>query len=156
MNYSLTRLSKGERLELKSGDEIYLLNPRYHNKSSDNNTIFMFFNIRERLFDKRERKPLISNHVLPPAGQITSHIEDFYIIGDQIGNGTCGVVHLCIHRQTSKHYAVKIIDTKKFALNPGLSPKELREEAEMMTELDHVSNFSLIYLKISEFLCSLI
>ena len=33
---------------------------------------------------------------------------------------------------------MKIIDTKKFALTPGLSPAELREEAEMMRVLDHV------------------
>ena len=33
---------------------------------------------------------------------------------------------------------MKIIDTKKYSLNPGLSLMELREEAELMKELHHV------------------
>jgi serine/threonine protein kinase len=65
------------------------------------------------------------------------HVEDVYIVGDQIGSGMCGTVHLCIHRETGEHYAVKIIDTKKFTKTPGLSTKDLREEAEMMKRLDH-------------------
>ena len=31
-----------------------------------------------------------------------------------------------------EHCAVKIIDTRKFALTPGLSPKELREEVNIL------------------------
>ena len=68
---------------------------------------------------------------------LTRHIEHDYIIGDQIGAGMCGTVHRCIHRSTLTTFAVKVIDTKKFALSPGLSTADLREEAEMMRSLDH-------------------
>ena len=66
-----------------------------------------------------------------------NHIEDEYIIGDEIGSGMCGNVHECIHRSSGVHYAVKIIDTRKFTMSPGLSATELREEANMMLSLDH-------------------
>lgn len=134
VNDSLTRLTKGERLELKSGDEIFLTNPRNIDSKTDHKPpVFMFINLRERLVDQR----MIA--LAPSIGgtNLCRHVEDFYIIGDQIGSGMCGQVHLCIHRETSAQCAVKIIDTKKFALTPGLSPKDLIEEANLMKILDH-------------------
>ena len=47
------------------------------------------------------------------------HIEDKYIIGDQIGSGMSGQVYFCVCKATREQYAVKIIDTRKFALSPG-------------------------------------
>lgn len=136
VNNSLTRLTKCERVELKSGDEIYILNPRYVDHTN-RSTVFMFVNMRDRQFDKREiRVNQVNNSEISRINS-SPHIEDFYIIGDLIGSGTSGQVHICIERSTRKQYAVKIIDTKKFALNPGLSPSELREEAEMLRLLDH-------------------
>lgn len=49
----------------------------------------------------------------------------------------CGTVHEAINKMTEERVAIKIIDTKKFALTPGLSPHDLREEAEMMKKLNH-------------------
>ena len=56
----------------------------------------------------------------------------------------CGQVCRCVHEKTKRLYAVKIIDTKKFGLSPGLSPKELREEAEMMRGLNHPNIISIV------------
>ena len=66
-----------------------------------------------------------------------NHIEDDYIVGDEIGSGMCGTVHECRHILTGDYYAVKIIDTRKFAMTPGLSAIEIREEANLMKSLDH-------------------
>jgi serine/threonine protein kinase len=151
VNDSLTRLTRGERMELKSGDEIFLINPRIlQSKSSSNDahgdhpkkgahndvgsTSFTFVNIRERVAATREKSRAPSHSQLAPCSR---HVEDVYVIGDQIGSGMCGIVHLCIERATGLHCAVKIIDTKKFALSPGLTPADLREEAAMMMTLDH-------------------
>lgn len=49
----------------------------------------------------------------------------------------CGTVYECVHKTSRVHYAVKIIDTRKFTMSPGLSSEEIREEAEMMRGLDH-------------------
>jgi serine/threonine protein kinase len=135
INDSLTRLHKGKRMELKTGDEIFLINPR--NGSEDNNTSFLYVNLRDRLFVQRTIGSALDStgRVVTEAGH--HHVEDFYVIGDQLGSGMCGQVHMCINRLTGEHCAVKIIDTRKFILTPGLSPSELREEAEMMRMLDH-------------------
>jgi len=143
VNDSLTRLTRGERMELKSGDEIFLINPRLlQSKRSDSHadhnavgsTSFTFVNIRERVAATREKSRAPSSTQQAPCAR---HVEDVYVIGDQIGSGMCGTVHLCIERASGLHCAVKIIDTKKFALSPGLTPADLREEAAMMMTLDH-------------------
>ena len=144
VNDSLTRLTKGQRLELKSGDEILLHNPRsnFHksgregsheeNDACHNELIakssFMFINLRDRVVGQRQvaMAPFSNPKKISPEKAMKAHVEDYYIIGDQIGSGMCGTVHLCVHKKTGEHYAVKIIDTKKFSLTPGLSPLELR------------------------------
>jgi pSer/pThr/pTyr-binding forkhead associated (FHA) protein len=180
INDSLMKLSRGERLELKSGDEIFLVNPRNLDMHSPENAAlaFMFINLRDRLVVKREATmaPTVSTNrataatannslaipingingingtndssgsgsslpsavplAVPPV--VRRHVEDFYIIGEQIGSGMCGQVHICRDRFSGEYCAVKIIDTKKFALSPGLSSSELRQEAEMMRSLSHV------------------
>jgi hypothetical protein len=164
INDSLMKLTR-ERLTLKSGDEIFLMNPRNleHNPSDPEISMcsFMFINYRDRLIV--ERRPTTAGvsiepnlpQQLPsqPASQQSQaqsqsisqtlrqqrHVEDYYIIGDQIGSGMCGQVHLCRDRFSGELCAVKIIDTRKFVLSPGLSPRELREEATMMRSLSHVS-----------------
>lgn len=54
-----------------------------------------------------------------------------------IGHGTSGEVRRAINRTTGKQVAVKVIETRKFALTPGLTPKELVQEAEMLKRVDH-------------------
>ena len=142
VNDSLTRLHKGKRLELKTGDEIFLINPRnleLELNGPDKRTSFLYVNLRDRLFVQRTIAPSRGSTETENGTNSNKHVEDFYVIGDQLGSGMCGLVHVCINRTTGEHCAVKIIDTKKFALTPGLSTAELREEAEMMRILDHVS-----------------
>ena len=139
VNTSLNKLSKGERIELKSGDELYLFNPRHMSTTEDREASFMFKNERERMLGQRpiEKAPEGGREAADTAQARERHVEDVYIIGDQIGAGMCGTVHVCIEIASGVQRAVKIIDTKKFALSPGLSTKDLREEAEMMRGLDH-------------------
>lgn len=137
VNDSLSRLHKNERIQLKSGDDIYLINPRYVIGDDGNKSAaFLFVNMRERMMAQR------SVGVAPTVSAdrpLVRHIEDDYVIGDEIGKGMSGVVYLCTHRTSGLQCAVKIIDTKKFGLAPGLSPAELREEAQIMKTLNHPS-----------------
>ncbi|CBJ28013.1 Chk2, checkpoint kinase [Ectocarpus siliculosus] len=64
-------------------------------------------------------------------------VEDFYDVREMIGHGTSGEVRRAINRTTGKEVAVKVIETRKFALTPGLTPKELVQEAEMLKRVDH-------------------
>lgn len=66
-----------------------------------------------------------------------AHVKDFYDIREMIGHGTSGEVRRAINRTTGKQVAVKVIETRKFALTPGLTPKELVQEAEMLKRVDH-------------------
>ena len=52
VNSSLTRLRKGERLEIHSGDELFLVNPRQENSGE---AAFLFVNMRERFFNQMQR-----------------------------------------------------------------------------------------------------
>ena len=144
INDSLTRLRKNERMELKSGDQIYLLNPRKEENLKKTHASFVFINLRERLVTRREisfapehmnqlggtdqyaittqqntthnTSRLFSTHL---SHQYAPHIEDKYIIGDQIGSGMSGQVYFCVNKLTHEQFAVKMIETKKFSLNPG-------------------------------------
>ena len=79
VNSSLTRLTKGERTELSSGDEIYLTNPRF----GDEVVSFIFVNMRERqiLQKKVDMAPPLPRSQTASTLSNTRHIEDFYIIG---------------------------------------------------------------------------
>lgn len=135
VNDSLSRLHKKERIQLKSGDDIYLINPRYVTGDDGNKAAaFLFVNMRERMMAQRSVGLAPTVSIDRP---LVRHIEDDYVIGDEIGKGMSGVVYLCTHRTSGLQCAVKIIDTKKFGLAPGLSPAELREEAQIMKTLNH-------------------
>lgn len=159
INNSLTRVTKGNRLELKSADEIFLINPRNMQTPSDRMASFTFINMRERLVAHREIESVavVSNVGADkgPSSQLRphkistmssgqyAHIEDHYIIGEQLGSGMSGQVYFCMHRVTGLQCAVKIIDTRKFNLNnpiKGLSVNDLMEEATIIQQLDHVSD----------------
>ena len=54
VNDSLIRLTRGQRLELKTGDEVFLINPRnIEERPSENCAAFLYINLRERLFIER-------------------------------------------------------------------------------------------------------
>ena len=165
VNSSLMRLKHGERSVLKSGYEIYLMNPRH--VKGEQLVSFVFINMRERLFaiKKIDGAPVTSSNSpsykptsaahnegnrqqschsssslsIRRNSTLGSRIEDLYVIGDRIGAGMCGSVHICAHKATRTKWAVKIIDTKKFGISPGtgLSVGELRQEAELMKVLNH-------------------
>ena len=99
VNDSLTRLTKGERFELKSGDEIFLVNPRLGEDSLL--SAIMFVNLRERLVVQRSIA-LAPSH-LNDGNTRQRYIEDFYVIGDPIGSGMCGQVHICVECATGIH-----------------------------------------------------
>jgi len=134
VNDSLTRLTEKQRIEIKSGDEIYVIDPR--NTKAEDIISFMFINTRDRFVGKRSIALAPARN--PETGTLRRHIDDFYIIGDQLGSGMCGQVHLCLHRQTKTQCAVKIIDTRRCPLGPGVSAKDLKNEAELMKSLNHV------------------
>ncbi|KAJ1429299.1 hypothetical protein B484DRAFT_396458, partial [Ochromonadaceae sp. CCMP2298] len=126
---ALTRLRKGERMELKSGDEVFLLNPRKCGTESE--AAFVFINLRERLAQCIEIDAV--GRADGGAGaqqQRTQHIEDQYVIGDQIGSNMSG-------QASQLQCAVKIVDCRRFALTPGLSSVDLLEEARLMQQCEH-------------------
>jgi pSer/pThr/pTyr-binding forkhead associated (FHA) protein len=47
--------------------------------------------------------------------------EKEYVINETLGTGAFATVKMCAHKETSKKFAVKIIDKKKFAMNHGSS-----------------------------------
>ena len=54
VNDSLIRLTRGQRLELKTGDEVFLINPRnMEERPNENGATFLYINLRERLFIER-------------------------------------------------------------------------------------------------------
>ena len=157
INDAFTKLSKGEKIELRSGDEIYLLNPRCLLDAPDNLVLkeelysasFSFVNIRDRIAANREvipatglmEKSVVSVLVSSSSSSSSKgrNIEDFYIIGDKIGSGMSGQVYFCIERATQRRCAVKEIDTRKVILTPGISIEDLKQEAKLMQQLKHVS-----------------
>lgn len=102
VNDSLTRLAHGERYELKSGDEIFLLNPHNISEELKQTTSFIFVNMRDRLVTQRAIS-LAPAHEAFATGDVKRHIEDFYVIGDPIGSGMCGQVHICVNCATGEH-----------------------------------------------------
>jgi hypothetical protein len=137
VNGPVTKLSQKQRTELKSGDEIYILNPDLPGPLPDCAGPFLFINMRDRYAIQKKIMQVSESEALTKRKTIGRHIEDEYIIGEQLGSGMCGQVHRCMHRSSRVQYAVKIINTRRFSLSPGLSTKELREEAEIMRNLNH-------------------
>jgi hypothetical protein len=114
-----TKISKGERLEIKSGDEIFLVNPRTVRKDGTSNAVFMFVNMQDKLTANRDVKPaperirnssdqtqltFSSNQNELVLFEHQRNIEDYYVIGEHLGSGVSGAVHLCVQRTTGKHY----------------------------------------------------
>jgi Ca2+-binding EF-hand superfamily protein/tRNA A-37 threonylcarbamoyl transferase component Bud32 len=61
-------------------------------------------------------------------------LEDYYVIGDELGAGKFSKVHLCVHKVTLKKYAVKIID------KTGMTASErdlLRTEIAVLQLVNH-------------------
>ncbi|CAM9269823.1 unnamed protein product [Discosporangium mesarthrocarpum] len=180
-----TRLTKGARRLLNSGDEISLLNP--HKKKAGGagglkgnrgpqvdadaeagllleQATFTFVNLdRNRDPSVHRRGSSLGGNLKEGGGSVRAgsvealkspmlrsspsgvlgmfggarKVEDFYDVREMIGHGTSGEVRRAIHRATGRQVAVKVIETRRFALTPGLTPKELVQEAEMLKRADH-------------------
>ena len=125
------RLSRGERMELSSGDSVNLC-------ADKSVACFIFINLSERLASLRPVS--LFSHLERGSGSAVKtirRIEDDYIVGDLLGCGQSGRVHLCVHKSTRERFAVKVIDTKRFALTPGLTADEIKSEAHILSSLDH-------------------
>jgi len=71
---------------------------------------------------------------------------DIYILGEKLGSGAFSIVKKCIHKQTKKDYAAKVIDTQK------MSTRELHKldkEARICRMLKH-PNIVRLHASISE------
>ena len=126
------RLSRGERMELSSGDSVNLCADR-------SVACFIFINLSEQLASLRAVSLFSHLERAGPgsAAKYSRRIEDDYVIGDLLGCGQSGRVHLCVHKVSRERFAVKVIDTKRFALTPGLTADEIKSEARILSSLDH-------------------
>jgi hypothetical protein len=132
VNNAFVRLAENQMYELKTGDDIYLVNPMTSSPANINISTFMFVNLWERMTYQRavasaplatidNRKsagPSSSSSSSASSNSIRSRlIEDYFIVGDQIGFGMCGQVHMCVQK-TSGQYYVSIL--WNIMLNRGL------------------------------------
>mmetsp|Transcript_7562 Transcript_7562/g.9837 ORF Transcript_7562/g.9837 Transcript_7562/m.9837 type:complete len:704 (-) Transcript_7562:196-2307(-) len=133
------RLRKDKRL-LNTGDDICLLNPdppkcpdrEQYEKDIQANSL-NFVNLSGRGLKKA--KTLFRTQT----GSVdrSRQLDDFFVRREMLGTGTSGKVYRVIERKTGMEYAVKVIETKKFRLTPGLSKEELIQEALMMKQISH-------------------
>lgn len=65
------------------------------------------------------RKPLSPLPHMRSTIDIAHRFEDDYELGPMLGRGTFSVVHRCMDKRTGEYRAVKILDTKRFQLNPS-------------------------------------
>lgn len=159
VNDQFNKVSRGERIELRSGDEIHLTAPIPKKSGigmvSELNSVgltFVFINILDRLISNRGREIVPSkclSHVTNQVIQLsqsnnkinlTRVFADEYIIGEQLGSGMSGDVFLCINRISMRKCAVKVIEVQKFLMmSTGSSFEDLASEAKIMQQLHHVS-----------------
>lgn len=87
-----TKLSKKQRTELRSGDEIHILNPDLPSAIPDEAGPFFFINMRERYAIQKKVLQVSDSEALRKRKTIGRHIEDEYIVGEALGSGMCGQV----------------------------------------------------------------
>ncbi|KAL3848158.1 hypothetical protein ACJMK2_019035 [Sinanodonta woodiana] len=63
--------------------------------------------------------------------------DDVYLLEETIGKGPFSVVRRCLHKETDRQFAVKIVDVAKFTSSPGLSTEDLKREASICHMLKH-------------------
>jgi pSer/pThr/pTyr-binding forkhead associated (FHA) protein len=135
-------IGKGKRRPLNHGDEISLLRPVHNITKEDHKEraeqvaklSFTFFNLHDR---RAASRPARRTKSCGGGAASRPLVTDVYDIQQVIGRGTCGQVHRAVHRVTGLPWAVKVIETKKFAMTPGLSPEEILKEAETLRRISH-------------------
>jgi hypothetical protein len=121
VNHAFVRLVKDQIYELKTGDEIFLLNPM-GTATADalKSCSYMFVNIWERMTYHRtivvaptstdlDRKGSGGKSGTSSSSSSSSNsgqglIENYYVVGDQIGFGMCGQVHTCVQKSTGEYF----------------------------------------------------
>ncbi|KAJ8310723.1 hypothetical protein KUTeg_012588 [Tegillarca granosa] len=63
--------------------------------------------------------------------------DDVYELCEDIGRGPYSIVKRCVHKDTGRQFAVKIVDVAKFTSSPGLSTEDLKREASICHMLKH-------------------
>ncbi|PAA60963.1 hypothetical protein BOX15_Mlig017123g1 [Macrostomum lignano] len=63
--------------------------------------------------------------------------DDVYQLQEIIGKGPFSIVRKCVHKQTHRLFAVKIVDVTKFASSPGITTDDLKREAKICHMLKH-------------------
>jgi calcium-dependent protein kinase len=86
-----------------------------------------------------EAEPSKKGYDFPPVWfGLARGINDQYIINEEIGKGSYGNVHMCMHKKEKKHYAVKILDKKK--LRNAESIEDIDRELEMLRLIQGQAN----------------
>lgn len=62
---------------------------------------------------------------------------------DLIFSGNFATVYLGVNKSTGEEVAIKVIDKKKFAMNPSLRPDQLQDEVNVMKALSHPNILSI-------------
>eukprot|EP00953_Heterococcus_sp_UTEX-ZZ885_P021741 12110-Heterococcus_DN1.PRE.2 len=70
-------------------------------------------------------------------GEPRREVHDFYNVMNVIGHGTSGEVRLAHEIKSGREVAIKVVETRKFALTGGLTPEELAREADMLKTVTH-------------------
>eukprot|EP00698_Gefionella_okellyi_P017356 TRINITY_DN505_c0_g1_i3.p1 TRINITY_DN505_c0_g1~~TRINITY_DN505_c0_g1_i3.p1 ORF type:complete len:578 (-),score=120.79 TRINITY_DN505_c0_g1_i3:256-1989(-) len=114
------KIGKGQKSVITTGAELALSLP-----TSTKDEGFLAFHFLECTRDE------------PGPAVDSSHIEAYYDIQKVLGTGNFASVNLAIKKSTGDRFAVKIIDKKKFFLEPNLRPEQLKDEVAILSSLKH-------------------
>ncbi|GAB5036736.1 myosin light chain kinase, partial [Nannochloropsis oceanica] len=79
-------------------------------------------------------------------GEDTMNGADFdsvYMLSKKLGEGAFGLVFLCIHRETKKKCAVKVVDTSRLNLDDA---RHMEDEIDILKSLNHVHIVELFHV----------
>lgn len=74
-----------------------------------------------------------------PVFEAHSKLSEAYECGESLGTGAFAEVRRCIHRESGEERAIKIVDKKRFALNPELREGSWVDEVDILKTVDHPS-----------------
>jgi serine/threonine protein kinase len=151
-----TRLSKNVPRLLRTGDELYLVNPELTELSGSNVTAMdIISNAFTVILDLPRpnlgggmasslRSQTISSALSQELGRSSTvirllnqqrNIHDFYELRDILGTGAAGKVYRGIKKDTGQEWAIKMIDLR--ALGGQEDPSSITKEAEMLRSIRH-------------------
>lgn len=92
----------------------------------------------EMVASRKAQGHLVTNivHIESLSGRKIEEVYDGVHDGDKLGEGVAGFVRLCVHKATGTQFAVKCLDLSLAKSSPE-SQQEMREEINIMAQLDH-------------------